>query len=78
MKHFGHGYIDILKIDIEGAEFDAFAVATQLDKVVYITGEAHPGSTKRSLDEIEHALSKTHITTIKHGDRLAGFYAVLK
>jgi len=70
--------VDLLKIDIEGAEFDALAAAAQLHKAKYIVGEAHPAAAKRNLAEIEKALSKMHTVTIKPGERLAGFYAILK
>jgi FkbM family methyltransferase len=71
--------VDLLKIDIEGAEFDALAAAERLSKALYITGEAHPKAAKRSLEEIRIALAKTHDVRINGTDevRLAGFYASL-
>jgi FkbM family methyltransferase len=74
------GHVDLFKIDIEGAEFDALPAATKLNRATYITGEAHPVAAKRSLEEIRTALSKTHTVTIQGSDksRLAGFYAIVK
>jgi FkbM family methyltransferase len=57
--HIG-GAVDILKIDIEGAEFSAFEVANNLRNVSYIIGEIHPEKAKRDTASLVNSLSKTH------------------
>ncbi|MDP9255653.1 MAG: FkbM family methyltransferase [Actinomycetota bacterium] len=53
------GRVDILKLDIEGAEHPVLARATLLDRVALVVGEYHPGAgaswetLRRSLDGLE-------------------------
>ncbi len=72
------GSVDLLKIDIEGAEFDALGASKSVSTVAYITGEAHPNAAQRDIREIESALTQTHNVTIRNSGRLALFNATIK
>lgn len=56
---------DLLKIDVEGAEFDIFAASSLLSRIPAITGELHPYKAKRSASEALDLLSSTHTIETK-------------
>jgi hypothetical protein len=43
MDELGIDRIDLLKLDVEGAEYDVLSRTTRLDAVRAIAGELHPG-----------------------------------
>jgi FkbM family methyltransferase len=49
--------IDLIKMDVEGAEYDALAGYHGLDSVEHLTGEFHANLTGRSTDEFASLLS---------------------
>lgn len=51
MAHAGVQVIDVLKFDIEGAEFDVFRTFSGLDRVRYLIGEFHPHLCGKTLEE---------------------------
>ena len=57
-----NGKVDLLKIDIEGAEYQAFKKATKMEYIYEIVGELHPDKTTSSPAEMEAVISKTHVT----------------
>ncbi len=73
----GDESVDILKIDIEGAEFDVLQSTRALPHVRLILGELHPVKTGRSIDEAVATLQKTHrvSTTDVPGGRVVLFSA---
>lgn len=54
------GTVDLMKIDIEGAEFSVLENSKQLDKINFIVGEVHPEKANTEVKSIENSLSKTH------------------
>lgn len=74
----GNG-IDILKIDIEGAEFEVLEKCTTLSKIRAIVGEIHPKIANRSIEDFISILQKTHVVDIKNIDTdKTSFKAYLK
>jgi FkbM family methyltransferase len=71
------GRVDYMKIDIEGAEFDAFASATTLSNVRAITGEAHTEQSGHAQEELHILLSSFNTLKIynPNNDTVFGFYA---
>jgi FkbM family methyltransferase len=51
VDELGLDHIDLLKLDIEGAEYDVLASATRLDSVSAIVGELHPQLIPHSPEE---------------------------
>jgi FkbM family methyltransferase len=51
MAEAGIEHIDILKFDIEGAEYDVFRHFAGLDHVQYLIGEVHPRLFGRSIED---------------------------
>jgi FkbM family methyltransferase len=51
MDEYGLERIDLLKLDVEGAEYDALAAMERLDAVQAIAGELHPQLTSHTPDE---------------------------
>ena len=51
MDELGLEQIDLLKLDVEGAEYDALAAMTRLDAVRAIAGELHPHLIRHSADD---------------------------
>ena len=57
MDELGLERIDLLKLDVEGAEYDALAATTRLGDVQAIAGELHPQLISRSPDEFFELLA---------------------
>jgi FkbM family methyltransferase len=69
--------LDILKVDIEGAEFELFRNATRLDRVNVIVGEVHLSAEPRDFPELRATLSKTHDVSFP-AKKKGTFYAIRK
>ncbi len=52
--------IDLLKIDIEGAEFDVLESSKKLDQIKMIVGEIHPDKANKNVTSIIESLRNTH------------------
>jgi FkbM family methyltransferase len=68
----------IVKMDIEGAEFDAIDACTKRDSILYLTGEAHGDIASRDNGDIASALSgshSVHLAAVAHAKR-AIFHAI--
>lgn len=76
IKRIG-GSVDLLKIDIEGAEFDAFTTSTLLPQVRAITGEAHTEQSGHTEEELSQLLSSFDMVELynPNNDTVFGFYA---
>jgi FkbM family methyltransferase len=61
MDELGLDRIDLLKLDIEGAEYDVLAATERLGAVRAICGEVHPHLISRSPDEFFDLLSDFHV-----------------
>ncbi len=71
------GSVDLVKIDIEGAEFDAFKASTLLDKIQVMVGEAHTeqsGHTEEDLKTLLAGFDKLELYNPNH-DVVFGFLA---
>jgi FkbM family methyltransferase len=71
------GSVDIMKIDIEGAEFDAFAAARLLPQVRVIIGEAHTTQSGHAQEELIELLASYNLVEIYNPNHtpVFGFYA---
>jgi FkbM family methyltransferase len=71
------GSVDLMKIDIEGAEFDALKECTHLAGVQAITGEAHTEQSGHAEHKLLDLLSSFNIVEIYNPNNVAvfGFYA---
>jgi FkbM family methyltransferase len=58
------GHIDLLKIDIEGAEYEVFGACKSLDSISQIVGEVHleDGADRRQLDDLVGQLEDSGFT----------------
>ncbi len=71
------GEVDLVKIDIEGAEFDVFKASTLLDKIQVMVGEAHTeqsGHTEEDLKTLLSGFDKLEVYNPNH-DVVFGFLA---
>lgn len=71
------GSIDVLKIDIEGAEFDAFGSSRKLGFIKAIVGEAHTEQSGHLQEELSDLLSSFSVVKIynPNNDTVFGLYA---
>lgn len=76
IKRIG-GSVDLMKIDIEGAEFDAFKYCDYLSNVRAITGEAHTEQSGHAEEELYEILNSFDLveTYNPNHDTVFGFYA---
>lgn len=73
------GNVDIVKMDIEGAEFDVLEHSKSLGQIREIVGEVHPAFANRNADEIKAVLSFTHVVTIpKTKSKSVAFHGLRK
>ena len=68
MDELGLDHIDLLKLDVEGAEYDVLSQTTRLDRVRAIAGELHPGLIPCTPDEFFALLDDFEIEV----DRFSG------
>ncbi len=70
------GTVDLLKMDIEGAEFDAFKSSKLLPRVRAITGEAHTEQSGHTEEELRELLSSFDMVELynPNKDTVFGFY----
>ena len=61
IKEYNIGQVDILKFDIEGAEYEVFQSFNKIDKVKLLIGEVHPNLFKASVDDFLRLLPKFKI-----------------
>jgi FkbM family methyltransferase len=54
------GDVDIVKMDIEGAEFSAIEMSTSVACVKAIVGEVHPAKGQRLVEDLVASLARTH------------------
>ncbi|MDZ4227549.1 MAG: FkbM family methyltransferase, partial [Patescibacteria group bacterium] len=73
------GGADLLKIDIEGAEFDALASSEKVREIPIVTGEVYPGMAGKREEDVERLLanlSKAHVVVRGKGSDARTFTAV--
>jgi FkbM family methyltransferase len=69
--------VDFMKIDIEGAEFEAFKSSKKLGQIRAITGEAHTEQSGHAEEELPVLLSSFDLVQVfnPNKDTVFGFYA---
>ncbi len=73
------GNVDVVKMDIEGAEFDVLASSTSLPQIREIVGEVHPGVAERDTNELRRSVARTHmVTTPESPSKSVAFHAIRK
>lgn len=70
LREHGIEHVDLLKMDIEGAELDVLSSFEQLDRVETIVGELHPSCLGEQIGEVLELLSAFKIETEPAGDDL--------
>jgi FkbM family methyltransferase len=76
MDELGIDAIDLLKIDVEGAEYDVLASSQRLGDVRVIVGEFHPRLTTRTPEEFFSLLSEFRVRIDEFSDASWQFQAV--
>jgi len=75
MGELGLERIDLLKLDVEGAEYDVLASCTRLEDVRAIAGELHPGLVSRTPEEFFALLDGFEISVDRFSDASWQFQA---
>ncbi len=73
IRELSIGRIDLLKMDIEGAELDVLSSSEHLDSIETIVGELHPELLGEPIQEFFAVLSEYEIETCPAGDDLVFF-----
>jgi FkbM family methyltransferase len=73
---FGLSQIDLVKLDVEGAELDVLRGFSRRDQVRVIIGEAHPHLLGGGLDEFFELLAAFEVSRLSESDNAIAFLAV--
>lgn len=78
MNRYGFSKVDLVKFDIEGAEYITFKSCRGLHRICNLIGEVHLDLINKTRQEFEHIFEGFRFETRKKGERASRFLSVIR